>query len=137
VELRGAIPLGIIVYGLNPALVFLVAVIANILVIPLIYLFLTYCYEYFKKYGRIKGIVENSRRRAQPKVDKYGFLGLTLFVAIPLPVTGAWTGTLIAWLLGMEKKRAFMAISLGVVIAGILVTLISLFAASMLFWLGL
>jgi uncharacterized membrane protein len=54
-----------------------------------------------------------------------GFLALALFVAIPLPMTGAWTGALIAWLLGLKRWKSFIAIAFGVIIAGILVTLIS------------
>ena len=59
-------------------------------------------------------------------VDKYGFWGLPLFVAVPLPLTGAYTGTILAWLLDMNWKKAFPAVSLGVLVAGIVVLLITL-----------
>jgi uncharacterized membrane protein len=137
VELRGAIPLGIIIYGLNPIPVFFVSVLANILVVPPLFLGLNLFYDKFKNTRLIKRTVARVRKNAGPKVKKYGPLGLTLFVAIPLPVTGAWTGTLVAWLLGMEKKKAFTAIALGVIIAGILVTLISLFAVELIYWITL
>ena len=67
--------------------------------------------------------LDNLRKRGKPKVDKYGFWGLTLFVAIPLPVTGAYTGTILAWLLGMDWRKAFPPIAIGVVIAGVIVLL--------------
>ncbi len=58
------------------------------------------------------------------KVDKYGYWGLALFVAIPLPITGAYTGTLGAWVLGMDPKKTFLAVALGALIAGIIVTVV-------------
>ena len=72
--------------------------------------------------GMFGRFIERVRRKAHPHILKYGYLGLTLFVAVPLPVTGAYTGTLAAWLFGMERKKAFLALSLGVVMAGIIVT---------------
>jgi uncharacterized membrane protein len=128
-ELRGAIPYGII-YGLNPALVFITAVASNILVIPIIFIFLTYIHNHLiriKIYERVFGrFIERVRRKAHRHIAKYGYLGLTLFVSVPLPVTGAYTGTLAAWLFGMEKKKALLALSLGVVIAGVIVTAVVL-----------
>jgi uncharacterized membrane protein len=59
-------------------------------------------------------------------VEKYGFLGLTLFVAVPLPITGAYTGTILAWLVGMDWRKAFPSVALGVMIAGGIVLLITL-----------
>ncbi|MBS3133374.1 small multi-drug export protein [Candidatus Woesearchaeota archaeon] len=124
-ELRGAIPYGII-YGLNPVLVFITAVVSNILVIPIIFVFLNYIHNHLMRIKIYEGMfgrfIERVRRKAHPRILKYGYLGLTLFVAVPLPVTGAYTGTLAAWLFGMERKKAFLALSLGVVMAGIIVT---------------
>jgi uncharacterized membrane protein len=67
--------------------------------------------------------LDSLRKRGKSKVDKYGFWGLTLFVAIPLPFTGAYTGTILSWLLGMDWRRSFLAVAIGVVIAGIIVLL--------------
>ena len=66
------------------------------------------------------------RRKLHKKVEKYGYFGLTLFVAVPLPITGAWTGTLGAWFFGMDKLKSTLAILLGVLIAGIIVTIVTL-----------
>jgi uncharacterized membrane protein len=64
--------------------------------------------------------------KVAPKVTKYGYLGLLFFVAIPLPITGAWTGTVAAWVLGLEKRKAQKYIALGVCIAGAVVIAICL-----------
>jgi uncharacterized membrane protein len=68
--------------------------------------------------------VEKTRSKVKPKVERYGYLGLMFFVAIPLPITGAWTGALGAWVLGMDKKKASIAIICGVIVAGIIVSLL-------------
>ena len=125
-ELRGGIPLGISL-GLDPVFVFLIVVIVNALmffpiffILRLFYDKLLYRIPLFNKY------LENLRKRGKPKVDKYSFWGLTLFVAVPLPITGVYTGTILAWLLGMDWKKAFPPIGLGAFIAGIVVILITL-----------
>ena len=69
-------------------------------------------------------LFEKARKRAGGKIEKYEALGLTLFVAIPLPVTGAWTGCVAAFIFGIPKRLAIPAIALGVTIAGAVVTLV-------------
>ena len=126
-ELRGGIPLGILQYGLDPPFTFFIAVIANALIffpiffaLRLFYDKLLYRIPLFDKY------LDNLRKRGKPIVEKHGFWGLTLFVAIPLPITGAYTGTILAWLIGMNWKKAFPAVGLGVIVAGVVVLLITL-----------
>jgi len=125
-ELRGGIPLGISL-GLDPLFTFFIAVIANMLIffpvffaLRLFYTKLLYRIPLFDKY------LDNLRIRGKPKVERYGFWGLILFVAIPLPITGAYTGTILAWLVGMDWKKAFPAVGLGVIVAGVVVLLITL-----------
>jgi uncharacterized membrane protein len=125
-ELRGGIPLGISL-GLAPWFTFFIAVVANALIFFPIFFALRLFYDkvlfripLFDKY------LDNLRKRGKPKIEKYGFWGLFLFVAVPLPLTGAYTGTILAWLLGMDWKRAFPAVALGVVVAGVVVLLITL-----------
>ena len=131
-ELRGAIPYGIF-SGLNLVLVFFVSVIANILVIPIIFFFLTFVHNYLMRISVYDSlfvrIIETVRRKTHRQISKYGYLGLMFLVAIPLPVTGAYTASLAAWLFDMEKKKAFLAMSMGVVIAGIIVTTVVLSGA--------
>jgi len=96
-ELRGGIPLGILKYELDPFFVFCIAVVANALIFFPVFFILRFFYDkvlfripLFSKY------LDGLRRRGKPKVDKYGFWGLALFVAVPLPLTGAYTGTILA-----------------------------------------
>ena len=106
---------------------FIVAVIGNMLPIPFILLFIDKIFEWLKK-TKLKNIVEKLESRALSKsgqIQKYGKFGLFLFVAIPLPGTGAWTGALAASLLRMKPKDAIMPIFLGVVTAGLIMSLIS------------
>jgi len=128
-ELRGAIPYGLLT-GINPVVVVVLAVLANILVIPIVFFFLDYLHHHFMRvsiYNNLFGkFIERTRHRAHKHVSKFGYLGLTLFVAIPLPITGAYTGTVAAWLFGMDRKKSILALSLGVVIAGVVVTTIVL-----------
>lgn len=129
-ELRGAIPLAIVVYNMPAWTAFLWAVLGNL--IPIIFIiigldllinkFLIHKIYIFNRF--FTWLFERTRKKHSKKVEKWGDLALLLFVAIPLPGTGAWTGALIAFVFGISLKRAFPLISLGVIIAGILVTLI-------------
>jgi uncharacterized membrane protein len=126
-ELRGGIPLGILHYGLDPLFTFCIAVAANALIFFPVFFALRLFYD--KLLSRIPlfdKYLDSLRKRGKPKVDKYGFWGLALFVAVPLPLTGAYTGTILAWLLGMDWKKAFPAVGLGVIVAGVVVLLITL-----------
>lgn len=131
IELRGGIPLSI-ASGLNPFDAFFLCTITNILIIIPIFLFLDFLHSrllIFRWYSYLSDkIIERARKKAmkvQSDMKTFGFIALAIFVAIPLPMTGAWTGTLIAWLLGLKRIKSVIAIASGVIIAGILVTLIS------------
>lgn len=124
-ELRGAIPYAYF-NDIPLWLSFVIGVLANALV-PLIgFLFLATLHRILDKWKPYHSFFEKTIARAREKVGekvgKYGLLGLILFVAIPLPVTGAWTGTLGAWVLGLDRKKSCLSIIMGVVIAGIIVT---------------
>lgn len=129
-ELRGGIPYAVY-NGVNPFLAYAVCVLVNFLVAPLLFLFFDYLHHHLLHincYRRtFEHFLEKTRRRTHRKIEKYGYLGLTIFVAIPLPVTGAWTGALAAWFFGMKKKKSILAIALGVAIAGVIVTAVSFF----------
>jgi len=125
-ELRGGIWYGIN-SGLDPLLTFSIAVIANALIFFPIFFALRLFYDKFLyRIPLFDKYLDNLRKRGKPKVEKYGFWGLFLFVAIPLPITGAYTGTILAWLLGMDWRKAFPAVGLGVIVAGVVVLLITL-----------
>ena len=124
-ELRGAIPLGILDLDMRWYQAFLFAFAGNLLPVPFILLLLGPAARVLTRVKildrLLNWIFEISRRRGG-LVERYGALGLILFVAIPLPITGAWTGCIVAYLLGLSFWRAFPAIVLGVLIAGVIVT---------------
>lgn len=107
---------------------FIICLIGNILPIPLILLFLDKVFNLLKKNKTIKKWIEKLENKSLSKSDKikkYKYYGLFLFVAIPLPGTGAWTGSMIASLLNMERKKSFIYISLGVIVAGLIMSIFS------------
>ncbi|MBE6985578.1 MAG: small multidrug export protein [Ruminococcaceae bacterium] len=127
IELRGAIPYAIGV-GLEPWLAFTLSVIGNMIPVPFILLFIRKIFDWMKRYEKLSKIVTKLENRAANKsesVKKYELVGLCILVAIPLPGTGAWTGALVAALMDMRIRRALPTIFLGVVIAGIVVTLVT------------
>lgn len=131
IELRGAVPTGIIGMDLNPVVVFFLCVLGNMAPVPVILLFVRRVFDWMKKkserLGNIASKFEAKAESKKGKVQKYEMLGLMLFVAIPAPGTGAWTGALLAAMLDMRLKRALPTIALGVVIAGLIMTLGSVF----------
>jgi len=133
IELRGSIPIGIIVYGLNPLVVFAIAVTANSLIYFPGRFALGLFYRYVENIGTVKNIVERVRKKSTKKIEKYEFLGLTLLVAVPLPFTGAYTGTLAAWLLNMDYRKSFVYILAGILIAGIVMTGLSMIMGGVIF----
>ncbi len=127
VELRGAIPAGFAM-GINPAVVFLLAVAGNMLPVPFILWLIRPIFNALKKtkmFGFIKKIEDRAMNKAA-SMQKKTAIGLMLFVGVPLPGTGAWTGALIASMLNMRFKIALPMIFLGVVMAGVIMTAASM-----------
>ena len=135
VELRGAIPYGV-VSGLSVPEAFLLAVIGNLLPIPILVVFTRKVFEWLRTKSewldRLVKRLEAKADKNKALVEKYEFFGLMLLVAIPLPGTGAWTGALVAAMLDMRLKRAMPAIIVGMLVAGIIVTTLT-FGAGALF----
>lgn len=124
-ELRGSIPLALGLKVAPPFLVFLICVALNILAIPITFIGLDLLAPpLIRRSKRIASIFAWFLRRGHGR--KWGMVGLALFVGVPLPATGAYTGALIAYLLGMKRVQASIAIAAGVVMAGIIVTLAAL-----------
>lgn len=140
VELRGAIPLGIAFFGQNEAVkVFLTCVLANCVPIPFVIFLIKPIFRWLKRFSPLKKIIEKiegiaDKKSGQVTAYKYEMLGLFLFVAVPLPGTGAYSGALIAALLNMRIKHAFLAIVAGVAVAGLIMTLASTGLASVIGW---
>lgn len=128
VELRGGLPAGVAM-GLPIPAAFLAALFGNMLPVPFIILFVRPLFRWVRVHiPRLGGFVSRLEARAQEKsvnVARYELWGLLIFVAIPLPGTGAWTGALIAAVLNMRLKRAVPAIFAGVVIAGCIITVLT------------
>ena len=124
-ELRGAIPYAL-TQGMTIPVAYPYCVILNALVGPIVYLFLFSVHKllslmtwYKKLFDRV---IERARKKLHDKVERFGYWGVMIFVAIPLPITGAWTGAIIAVLLGLKFRYASISITIGVLIAGIVVT---------------
>ena len=125
IELRGAIPIGVSL-GLSHAEAMGISIIGNMLPVPFIILFIRPIFRWMtRKSGKLARLAEKLETKAEGKWDKihrYQFFALTIFVAIPLPWTGAWSGALIAAVMNMRLRNALPSILLGVLIAGILVS---------------
>ena len=127
-ELRGGIPVAL-AGGLGIFSAYIICVIANWFVIPIVFFFLDYLHKFFMKikiYSNIfNKVVERGRKRLEKSIGEKGeFIALMLFVGIPLPVTGAYTGTILAWFFGINRKKAYKALTLGVLLAGLIVSLV-------------
>ena len=124
-ELRGAIPYAYF-NGTPLWLSFVIGVLSNALVPFIAFLFFNTLHTVLDRWSFYHRIFEKTVTRARnkvgEKVSKYGLLGLMLFVAIPLPITGAWTGAVGAWVLGLDRKKSILFILLGILISGTIVT---------------
>ena len=128
-ELRGAIPFAI-AHNVPWYTAYVMAVFLNALVAPACWVFLSTLHKLFLKMGWYKNFFERfigrARNKLADKVERWGWLGIAVFVAIPLPLTGAWTGTLGAWVLGLSRRKTMLAVVLGVLVSGAIVTAVVL-----------
>ena len=122
-ELRGGL-IAAALLGLNIVPAFIICIIGNLLPIPFILWFITPVFNKLKKTKHLSKFVNKIEKKAlskKDKIEKAEFWGLFFFVGIPLPGTGGWTGSLIASLINMDKKKAMLAITCGVLLAGLIV----------------
>ena len=128
VELRGGIPFGV-ARGLPVWAAYLAAIIGNMLPVPFILVYIRRIFQWMRRrLPRLNRLVDKLEKKAHlkgQKVTKYKYLGLMLFVAIPLPGTGAWTGSLAAAFLDMPLRKALPSIIAGVLIAGMAITILT------------
>ena len=126
-ELRGGlIAAAILKMDFLPA--YIISMIGNILPIPIVLIFLEKIFEFLKKFKLTEKIITKIEKKILSKknqIEKYGYLGLVLFAGIPLPGTGAWTGAGLAVLLNLNKKKSFIAIMLGIILASIIMSILS------------
>lgn len=128
-ELRGGL-LAASLIGLNPVNGYIASIIGNTLPVPLILLFISKILRWMEKskiklFKKISKWLNKKVDKNKDSIEKYGYFGLALFVGIPLPGTGAWTGCLIAGVLEMNRKKSFIAIMLGIIMASVIMMLLS------------
>ncbi len=128
-ELRGALPVAMKIFNFTPMKAYVLCVIGNLIpIIPLLF-FLNYISHLLMKIGVFKKFFNwwfKRTRKHSNLVEKYEILGLMLFVAVPLPMTGAWSGCVAAYLLGIKFRHALVAITSGVLMAGVIVVVVTL-----------
>ena len=129
IELRGAIPMGAL-FGLPWWQSYLLSLLGNMLPIPFILLFIKAVLKWMtnskiKFFNKLAGWLNRKVEKNRDKIAKYSFWGVYFFVAVPLPVTGAWTGSLVAAMIDMKFWKALLSCLFGVMIAGVVMTLIS------------
>lgn len=129
IELRGAIPMGF-AFGLPWWQSYILAVVGNMLPVPFILLLIKavitwMTHSKIKLFNKLAAWLNRRVEKRRDKIEKYSFWGVCLFVAVPLPVTGAWTGSLVAAMIDMKFWKALLSCLFGVMIAGVIMTLIS------------
>ncbi len=131
-ELRGAIPLGVSM-GMNPIHATILGILGSLIPLPFLLLFLEPVFMYLKNTKLFKGFVDKIVKNTMKKgknIKKYSVIGLIIYVAIPLPGTGVWTGSLAAILFNIPRKHALPAIALGTSIAGLIIFILSYIVVS-------
>ena len=126
-ELRGGL-LAASILGLDPIRSYIICIIGNIIPVPFILWLITWILDSMRKSKHFKGIakwLDKKVDKHKGTIEKFGFWGLVLFVGIPLPGTGAWTGCLVASVLEMDKKKSFIAAMIGVMMASIIMMILS------------
>lgn len=139
VELRGAIPMAF-AFGLPWWQAYIIAVLGNMIPVPFILLLINAVIKWMaasrvKFFNKFANFLLSKVDKKRAEIEKYSFWGLCIFIAIPLPATGAWTGSLVAAVIGMKPWKAFLSALFGVMLAGVIVTLIVYGGIGFLAWL--
>ena len=135
IEQRGSIPVGIIGYHLNPWLVFIVSLLGSFIPAPFVYFFFNRILDWMKTkkfLHKFTNFIEKKVQKGAKQVEQYMEIGLTIFVGIPLPTTGLWTGSAIAAFLGLDFKKSMICVFLGGIISAVIITILSIVAPAIL-----
>ncbi|TYQ14951.1 UNVERIFIED_CONTAM: putative membrane protein [Acetivibrio alkalicellulosi] len=135
IEQRGSIPIGILLYNLNPAFVFIAGLLGSLLPSPIILFLFKPIFGWLKKFRFLNwftNFVERKLQKNTPKIEKYKELGLIIFVSIPLPTTGVWTGSGVAAVLGLDIKKSLFCVFIGALVSATILTMLSYFAPGIL-----
>ena len=126
-ELRGGL-IAAALLKMNPVESYIISILGNILPVPFILWFMNSILDWMRKtklLAKFAKWLDKKVEKHRPQIEKYGFWGLVLFVGIPLPGTGAWTGCLVASVLDMDRKKSFLAAMLGIFMASIIMMIVS------------
>ena len=128
-ELRGGL-IAAALLGLDPVPSYIISIIGNVLPVPFILLLITKILDWMKNskikfFNKIANWLNEKVEKHKGQIEKFGYLGVVLFVGIPLPGTGAWTGSLIASVLNMDRKKTFLAVLVGLFMASVIMMLLS------------
>lgn len=128
-ELRGGL-IAASLLNMNPVTSYIISIIGNVLPVPFILLLITKILSWMRKskvsfFNKIAAWLDEKVEKHKGQIEKYGYLGVVLFVGIPLPGTGAWTGSLIASVLELDRKKTFVAVLIGILLASIIMMLVS------------
>ncbi|WP_461205938.1 COG2426 family protein [Clostridium sp. DL1XJH146] len=133
IEQRGAIPFGIIVYGINPYLVFVISFLSSLIPVPFILLLFNKIFDWMKQYRvfySFSNFIQRKIDKNKGKMEKYEEIGLTAFIAVPLPTTGIWTGTVVAAFLKLDFKKSVLCAAIGGLISATIITMLSVMIPS-------
>lgn len=131
IEQRGAIPLGVVVYDINPLLVFSVSLIGSIVPAPFIFFLFNRILLFMKgvrQLDKLTSFIDRKVQKGAKKIELYAEAGLIAFVGVPLPTTGIWTGTAVAAFLGLDFKKSMICVFIGGVISATIITILSVVA---------
>lgn len=128
-ELRGGL-IAASLLNMDPVRSYIISIIGNVLPVPFILLLITKILAWMRKskiafFNKIAAWLDEKVEKHKGQIEKYGYLGVVLFVGIPLPGTGAWTGSLIASVLELDKKKTFIAVMIGILVASVIMMLLS------------
>jgi uncharacterized membrane protein len=140
IELRGSLPVAVAVYDMPILEATVLSIFGNMVPVPFVLWYFPRIEAWFRRWPwwdrALDRLFERTRRRARTSISRYGPAFLLVFVAIPFPTTGAWTGALIAYLFDLKRGQSFVVILLGVVVAGVVVAAL-VEGAMALWWIGL
>ncbi len=134
IEQRGAIPVGILGYQMNPWLVAIVSLIGSFIPAPFIYFFFNKIFAWMKTiklFDKFTNFVEKKVQKGSKQFEKYKEIGLITFVGIPLPTTGLWTGTAVEAFMGLDFKKSMVCVFLGGIISAALIAVFSVAAPAL------
>lgn len=140
IEQRGSIPIGILLYDLNPFMVLITCLLGSLIPSPIILLLFNPIFNWLKKFKSLNwftNFVEKKLQKNTPQLEKYKEIGLIIFIGIPLPTTGVWTGSAVAAVLGLNMKKSLLCAFLGTLISALILTILSWAAPTILGSIGI